>query len=87
MARQSAPVGKPKQDPAAEDRRTRLTALRDILETAVHEAAHRDLAPLAARYQAVLAELAALPSGEAADDIDDLASARARRRQSAASGL
>jgi hypothetical protein len=87
MARPSAPVGKPKQDPEAEDRRRRLVVLRDLLEAAVLDAAHRDLAPLAARYQSVLAEIAALPAGEAADDIDDLASARARRRESAASGL
>jgi hypothetical protein len=87
VVRPKAPVGKPKQDPETVDRRARLISLRDILEAAVNEAAHRDLAPLAARYQSVLAEIAALPAGEAADDIDDLASARARRRESAASGL
>jgi hypothetical protein len=87
MAKPAAPVGRPAVDPEAVDRRARLIALRDILEAAVLEAAHRDLAPLAARYQSVLAEIAALPSEEAADDIDDLAQARARRRESVAADL
>lgn len=86
MARPQAPVGAPRTPPPSEDQRKRLEALRDRLEAAVAEAGMRDLAPLAARYQSVLAELAALPVVEESDGIDDLSAARRRRRASAASG-
>ncbi len=85
MARRQAPVGAPKPPTVRDDQRRRLEALRDRLEAAVAEAGHRDLAPLAARYQAVLAELAALPEVKDADGLDDLAARRAGRR-AAASG-
>ena len=47
------------------------------------DAGTRDLAPLAARYQSVLTELAALPVVEESDGIDDLSAARRRRRAGA----
>lgn len=83
MARSAAPVGVGSSD-GAKDHRARLAALRDRLESAVAEAANRDLAPLAARYQAVLAELAAMPEAEGSDGVDDLAGRRAARRAGAA---
>jgi len=83
MARPQAPVGAPKQPLPSEDHRKRLEALRDRLEGAIEEAGMRDLAPLAARYQAVLAELAALPVVEESNGIDDLSAARRRRRAGA----
>jgi hypothetical protein len=85
MPRPQAPVGALRNPSPDEDRRTRLTGLRDRLEAAIADAGHRDLAPLAARYQSVLAELAALPVAEESDGIDDLSAAR-RRRRAAASG-
>jgi hypothetical protein len=66
-----------------EDHRKRLERLRDRLEGAIEGAADRELAPLAARYQAVLAELAAMPAEEA-NGLDDLSAARRRRRAAAA---
>ena len=84
MARPAAPVGAPHPSPD-DDRRRRLEDLRDRLEAAIAEAGHRDLAPLAARYQSVLSDLAALPVTEESDGIDDLSAAR-RRRRAAASG-
>ena len=53
---------------ADEDHRQRLEALRDRLAGAIDGASDRDLAPLAARYQSVLAELALLPDPNAAAD-------------------
>lgn len=85
MARPQAPVGAPRSQGPDEDRRKRLEALRDRLEVAVAEAGHRDLAPLAARYQSVLAELADLPTAKGSDGLDDLA-ARRRSRRAAAPG-
>ena len=85
MARPQAPVGAPKMPPASADHRARLERLRDRLEGAIETAGDRELAPLAARYQSVLSELAALPVIEESDGIDDLSAAR-RRRRSAASG-
>lgn len=84
MARPQAPVGAPKVTEPSEDHRKRLERLRDRLEGAVEAASDRDLAPLAARYQSVLAELAALPVVEESDGIDDLSAARRRRRAAAA---
>jgi hypothetical protein len=79
VARSAAPVGVGRGDGASSDHRARLVVLRDRLEAAVAEAANRDLAPLAARYQAVLAELAAMPA-EDVDELDDLTRRRAARR-------
>ena len=84
MARPQSPVGAPRIPAATTDHRTRLEALRDRLEAALEDAGHRDLAPLAARYQAVLAELAGLPEVKESDDVDDLASRRAARRSGSA---
>lgn len=84
LAKTQAPVGGPKPAPLPSvDHRKRLEALRDRLEAAVAEAGMRDLAPLAARYQSVLAELAAFPAIEESDGIDDLSAARRRRRAGA----
>jgi hypothetical protein len=80
MARPQAPVGAPRTPQPDEDRRKRLEALRDRLADAIEEAGHRDLAPLAARYQSVLAELADLPVTQESDGLDDLSAARRRRR-------
>jgi hypothetical protein len=84
MAKTPAPVGAPRTAPPSEDQRKRLEALRDRLADAIDEAGHRDLAPLAARYQSVLADLAALPVIEESNGIDDLGAARRRRRAAAA---
>lgn len=83
MARPQAPVGAPRTAGVPDDHRRRLEDLRDLLETAVAEAGHRDLAPLASRYQAVLTELAGLPIAEESDGLDDLSAARRRRRSGA----
>lgn len=84
MAKTPAPVGAPRAQSPDEDRRKRLEALRDRLEAAIEAASDRDLAPLAARYQSVLADLAALPAVKDSDGIDDLSAARRRRRAAAA---
>ncbi len=84
LAKIPAPVGVPRVSLPSEDQRKRLERLRDRLEAAVEGASDRDLAPLAARYQSVLAELAALPVVEESDGIDDLSAARRRRRAAAA---
>jgi hypothetical protein len=65
------------------DHRARLEALRDRLAAAIEDAGARDLAPLAGRYQAVLAELAALPTVTEVDEVDDLAAKRRARRSGA----
>lgn len=83
MPRKPAPVGGPRPKLADDDRRARLEALRDRLEAAVRDAGHRDLAPLAARYQAVLADLASLPVVTEVDDVDDLVARRRARRAGA----
>lgn len=83
MAKPQAPVGAPKAPGVDEDRRKRLEALRDRLEAAIADAGNRDLAPLAARYQAVLAELASLPTVTETSDVDDLAARRKARRAAA----
>lgn len=80
MPRPQAPVGAPRVPEGVTDHRARLERLRDRLADAIDEAGHRDLAPLAARYQAVLAELAALPETTKRDGVDDLAGRRAARR-------
>ena len=80
MAKTPVPVGAPKVPASVVDHRERLEALRDRLEAALTDAAHRDLAPIAARYQAVLSELAALPEAKGSDDVDDLAARRRARR-------
>jgi hypothetical protein len=85
MARPKAPVGAQRTPLPSEDHRKRLEGLRDRLAAAIEDAGTRDLAPLAARYQSVLTELAALPVIEESDGIDDLSAAR-RRRRAAASG-
>lgn len=59
------------------DLRTRLERLRDLLEGRLQDATDRDIAPLAARYQAVLADLAALPDPNAAADGVESAQAQA----------
>jgi hypothetical protein len=84
MARPQAPVGAPRASEASEDHRQRLERLRDRLEQAIEAASDRDLAPLAARYQSVLAELAALPNETEGSGFDDLSAARARRRAGSA---
>jgi hypothetical protein len=83
MARPQAPVGALRSQQPDGDRRRRLEALRDRLADAIEEAGHRDLAPLAARYQSVLAELAELPVTQESDGIDDISAARRRRRSGA----
>jgi hypothetical protein len=83
MPRPQAPVGAPRSPQPDQDRRRRLEALRDRLADAIEEAGHRDLAPLAARYQSVLAELAELPAVKESDGLDDLSAARRRRRSGA----
>lgn len=85
MPRPQAPVGAPRDPLPDEDRRLRLETLRDGLEARLPAATDRDYAALAARYQAVLAEIAALPAVKDSDGIDDLAAQRQRRR-AAASG-
>ena len=82
MVRPQAPVGAAKHVSVSVDLVTRLEALRDRLEFALKKAELRDLAPLSARYQAVLTQLAELPVTKEADGIDDLSSARRRRRSS-----
>lgn len=86
MARPKAPVGAPRPKLPSEDQRKRLEDLRDLLASRLDGASDRDMAALAARYQSVLADLAALPVVEESDGIDDLSAAR-RRRRAAASGL
>ena len=83
MARPQAPVGAPRTLLPSDDQRKRLEALRDRLADAIDDASPRDLAPLAGRYQAVLAELAALPIAEESTGFDDLSAARRRRRSGA----
>lgn len=83
MPRKPAPVGPPKVDQVSADHRKRLEALRDRLEAAVADAGNRDLAPLAARYTAVLTELAAMPEAVEVSDVDDLAARRRARRAGA----
>ena len=85
MARPQAPVGPAKIPTSVTDHRTRLEALRDRLQDAIDYASARDLAPLAARYQSVLTELAGLPEVKGSDDVDDLA-ARRRERRAGSSG-
>lgn len=80
MARPQAAVGAPREPAETSDHRTRLVALRDLLEGRLLEAATRDTAPLAARYQAVLAELAAMPAPAKGSTLDDLTARRASRR-------
>jgi hypothetical protein len=84
VARPQAPVGTAKVPESVLDHRRRLEALRDRLEAALEDAANRDLAPLAARYQSVLTELATLPEAVESDDVDDLASRRRDRRSGSA---
>lgn len=57
------------------DHRARLEALRDRLEARLDDASDRDLAPLAARYEAVLEKLAAMPDPNAAADTVEAAQA------------
>jgi len=85
MARPQAPVGAPRTPLPSEDQRKRLEALRDLLEGRLDGASDRDMAAIAARYQSVLADLAALPVIEESNGIDDLSAAR-RRRRAAATG-
>ncbi len=84
MPRKPTPVGAPRVPESVTDHRTRLEALRTRLEGALEDAGHRDLAPLAARYQAVLTELASLPEVKGSDDVDDLATRRRDRRSGTA---
>lgn len=84
MARPQAPVGAPRPKLPSEDQRKRLEGLRDLLEGRLRDASDRDLAALSARYQSVIADLAALPVAEESDGIDDLSAARRRRRAAAA---
>ena len=79
MARKATPVGADKVDEGAEHR-ARLVVLRDLLESRLMDAAHRDTAPLAARYQSVLTELASLPAPAKGSTLDDLAARRVARR-------
>ncbi len=85
MARPQAPVGAPKAQAGSEDYRRRLELLRDGLEARLPDASDRDYAAMAARYQSVLADLAALPMTEESNGIDDLSAARRRRRSAASS--
>ncbi len=78
VPRKPAPVGRERETVADAEYRARLVALRDRLESAVLEAAHRDLAPLSARYADVLDRLAALPEVAEVDVVDEFAARRAR---------
>jgi hypothetical protein len=80
VARPSTPVGPTKTAAPSADHVKRLEALRDRLATAIEGAGNRELAPLAARYQSVLAELATMTATTQTDGLDDLAKRRQRRR-------
>ena len=84
MARPQAPVGAAVESSDTSDHRARLVALRDLLGARLLDAAHRDTAPLAARYQAVMAELAAMPASAKGSTLDDLTARRASRRSGSA---
>lgn len=84
MATPPTPISPSKPDPAREDQRARLLALRDRLEAAVAGAGPRDLAPLAGQLRRVLADLAAVPDTGAESKVDDLAAKRAARRAASA---
>lgn len=74
---------RPAQPPshaATADRTRRLEALRDRLSAAIEDAGPRDLASLAARYVAVLREIAELAPASTGDPLDDLTSRRNARR-------
>jgi hypothetical protein len=64
------------------DHRISLEAMRDKLADSMNLAEPNEIAPIAARLQAVLAELASLPSVEASE-VDELASRRDARRAAA----
>lgn len=65
---------------ASEDYRERLERTRDALEARMESAADRDFAPLVARYQSVLLELATLPNPNAeADSVESAQAAIADR--------
>jgi hypothetical protein len=69
---------------ASGDQRAALEAMRAKLATAMDEAPPAVVAQVAARLQAVLAELAGLPVEDAGSVSDDLAERRAGRRAKAA---
>lgn len=65
---------------ASEDYRERLERTRDALEARMEGASDRDFAPLVARYQSVLTELATLPNPNAeADTVESAQAAIADR--------
>lgn len=66
------------------DRRESLEALRDHLAAGLEEATGRDVASIARELRAVLAELDSLPVDREESHVDQLAEARANRRQNAA---
>ena len=65
-----------------DDRRLALTTLRDILADHLRQADSNVAAQIAARYQAVLAEIAALPETKPRDLVDELKEKRQKRRAS-----
>lgn len=67
---------------ASGDRRATLAALRDLLATVIGEAAPRDMAALAGRLMAVLADLDRLPI-VVGNPVDELAERVARKRAAA----
>jgi hypothetical protein len=67
-----------------DDRRDRLEQLRDRLTEEVEAAEGPGLAPLARELRAVLAELDALPTPQAASPTDEIGSRRDERRRKAA---
>jgi hypothetical protein len=67
----------------SDDHRAALTALRDILADSIRTADPNVVPQVAARLQAVLAEIAALPPADDRPDlVSDLQAARAKRRAS-----
>lgn len=63
-----------------DDHRAALTALRDILADAIRSADPNVVPQVAARLQAVLAEIAALPQPAPKSVADELREKRERRR-------
>ena len=63
-----------------DDHRAALTALRDILADSIRSADPNVVPQVAARLQAVLAEIAALPQPAAKSTADELREKRERRR-------
>lgn len=81
MAKPQVPVGVRREVPGSSGDRERLEARRDDLEARMPDASDRDYSALLSRYLDVLDKLAALPAPVVeANPLDDLRTARARRR-------